>query len=141
MKPKDNQIEEARRYIANAKKVLLENTEIEGKFYDDPKYVKMAGNTAWNGVLVAMEAVFAIKSKGRHEIKNYIEEAAKIDGKVKSIIQNAYFILHRSLGYDGVLSTTIVKEGFADAKTIIDWCEIRYNPPVCGKEKITVKTA
>ncbi len=135
MKPKDNQIEEARRYIANAKKVLLENTEMEGKYYDDPKYVKMAGNTAWNGVLVAMEAVFTIKSKGRHEIKNYIEEAAKTDKKITAVVQSAYFVLHRSMGYDGILDSAIIKIGFADAKTIIDWCEIRYKPPVVAKKK------
>ncbi|WP_448529646.1 DUF5618 family protein [Raineya sp.] len=52
-----NPIEEAKRYVANAKAILAEKAKIEGKYYNDPKYVRMAGNTLWNGVLIALEAV------------------------------------------------------------------------------------
>ena len=139
MKPKENLIEEAKRYIANAKKVLLENTEIEGKFYDDPKYVRMAGNTAWNGVLIALEAIFDVQSKkskgARPDFKDYQGEITKKDKKLLNNVNSAYNILHKSMGYDGALNVAIVKEGFSDAKTIIDWCELSYKPPVVAKKK------
>jgi len=50
---KKNPIEEARRYVDNAKDLLREKGELdpETHSYSDRKYVKMAGNTLWNGVL------------------------------------------------------------------------------------------
>ncbi len=139
MKPHANPIDEAKRYIANAKKIIAENTTIEGKFYDDPKYVRMGGNTAWNGVLIALEAVFDVQSKkskgARPDFKDYQGEITKKDKKLLNHVNNAYNILHKFMGYDGVLSVAIVKEGFADAKTIIDWCEVSYKPPVVAKKK------
>ena len=57
-KEKKNPIEEARRYVANAKDVIKNaNYDTELKIYMDGKYVKMAGNTLWSGCLVAMDAV------------------------------------------------------------------------------------
>lgn len=62
---KKNPIEEARRYVENAKSVLIENGDLdhETQSYMDRKYVKMAGNTLWNGVLLILDAVSHIKKK------------------------------------------------------------------------------
>ncbi|GHT76795.1 hypothetical protein AGMMS50262_16020 [Bacteroidia bacterium] len=49
-----NPIKEAERYMQNARTVLSEKAEKEGYYYKDKKYVKAAGNYAWNGVLVAL---------------------------------------------------------------------------------------
>jgi len=50
---KENPIEKARRYVDKAKDLLREKGELdpETHSYSDRKYVKMAGNTLWNGVL------------------------------------------------------------------------------------------
>ena len=120
---------------------MLENTEIDNdtRSYDDPKYVRMAGNTAWNGVHIALEAIFDVQSKksksARPDFKDYQGEATKKDKKLLTNMNNAYDILHKSMGYDGILSTAIVKEGFLVAKTIIDWCELSYKPPMVAKKK------
>ena len=55
-------VAEARRYVQNAKDILNEkgklNTELQ--LYEDRKYVRMAGNTLWSGVLLILDAVFHI---------------------------------------------------------------------------------
>ena len=65
---KKNPIEEAQRYVDNARVLLQERGELdyETQSYQDRKYVKMAGNTLWNGVLLILNATFHIsKAKGR----------------------------------------------------------------------------
>ena len=48
---KKDPIEEARRYVANAEEVIKKaNYDPELNRYSDGKYVKMAGNTLWNGL-------------------------------------------------------------------------------------------
>ena len=47
-------ITEAYRYLDNAKEILREKAQKEDRYYKDAKYVKMAGNTAYNGVFVAL---------------------------------------------------------------------------------------
>jgi hypothetical protein len=124
-----NPIEEAKRYVANARGILAEQ-KIEGKYYDDPKYIRMAGNTLWNGVLIALEAVLQVmkdKKKGaRPDFQDYLYKASKIDKKFTKTLSNAYEILHKSLGYDGVTKVDIVESGLEEAKEIIAWCEQKY---------------
>ena len=43
-------ITEACRYLDNAKEILKEKAQKEDRYYKDVKYVKMAGNTAYNRV-------------------------------------------------------------------------------------------
>jgi hypothetical protein len=129
MKQQKNPIDEAQRYVANAKAILAEQ-KIEGNYYTDPKYIRMAGNTLWNGVLIALEAVFEVqkdKKKGvRPDFNDYKNKASKIDRKFATLLHNAYDTIHKSLGYDGNLNVTIVKSGFSEAKEIIDWCKTKY---------------
>ena len=54
---------EAKRYLDNAKEILSEKVGKAGNYYSDSKYVKMAGDTAWRGVLIAFDAVFHVKMK------------------------------------------------------------------------------
>ena len=50
-----DQIEEAKRYLANAREILNDKGQKEDGLYQDIKYVKMAGHTAYAGVLVALD--------------------------------------------------------------------------------------
>ena len=47
-------ITEAYRYLDNAKEILKEKAQKEDRYYKDVKYVKMTGNTAYNGIFVAL---------------------------------------------------------------------------------------
>lgn len=116
-------INEARRYLSNAKEILREKAIKEDGVYKDRKYVKMAGHTAYVGVLEALDVVFGNKRKGRKSVDWYKEELANIDRKVLTNFLVAYDVLHLSMSYDGNLSAAVSKEGIEVAEKIIEWAE------------------
>ena len=123
-------IREAERYLANAKQILSEKAGKEGSYYSDPKYVKLAGHSAWSGVLVALDAVTDVrknvKKGARIDIKDYQNAIAKKDKKMTRPLQSAYEVLHLLLGYDGNLNYKIVQEGLLEGKLMIDWASKHY---------------
>jgi len=120
--------EEARRYIENARQILgKDGRKIDGR-YTDRKYVRMAGDTAWKGVLKAVTVWLASKGiawekKNRPDVDWYVMNIAKINGKLKDHFTDAYEILHRVMGYDGIPDATIAKRGLEIADAIIALCE------------------
>jgi len=127
---RNHPIREAERYWENARTILSEKAGKEGNYYNDPKYVKMAGNTAWNGVLVALDAVLGVRKnlkKDQHlSFQMYEEAMYKKDRKMMKPLLVAYESLHKSLGYDGNPSYKIVQESMKEGKTIIDWADKHY---------------
>jgi len=123
---KKDPIEEARRYVANAEEVIKKaNYDPELKIYTDGKYIKMAGNTLWNGCLVALDALFGIrKSKGRPSIDKYKETAGQRDRKLLAFIVSGYDIMHLSMGYDGIKNKKVCATGFETANAIINRCAV-----------------
>lgn len=117
--------QEARRYIDNAREILRDKARKEDGYYQDAKYVKMAGNTAYSGILVALDFLLAPKKKGRKDVSWYKEQLAPLDKKVLSAFVSAYNTLHLSLGYDGNPSAEVAQTGLKDAETIISWVETR----------------
>ena len=126
----EHPIREAERYLENARKILSEKAGKDGNLYTDRKYVKMAGNTAWNGVLVALDAVLNVrqgmKSRQRPEFKNYQEAISKRDGKMTRPLLGAYESLHKVMGYDGNPSYKVVQDSLDLAKMIVDWADKHY---------------
>ena len=126
----EHPIREAERYLLNAKQILSEKAEKDGDYYNDSKYVKMAGNTAWNGVLVALDAVLQVRAnlkKGqRPDFKDYQEAIAKKDNKMTRPLLWAYESLHKVMGYDGNPRYRIVQDSLEQAKMILDWAEKHY---------------
>jgi len=124
-------IREAERYLANAKQILTEKAEKDGDYYNDSKYVKMAGDTAWKGVLVALDAATDLrknKKKGqRLDIKDYMSAVAKKDTKMTKPLQSAYNTLHLYLGYDGDTSYKLAQLGLEQGKNIISWASKHYS--------------
>ena len=126
-----NPIQEAERYIQNAQQLLSEKAGKDGDFYTDRKYVKMAGHTAWCGVLIALDATLKIKERlkrgQRPDIKDYQEAIGKVDKKMPRILMNSYDTLHKTLGYDGNLSYKIVKFGLDGAQDLVAWAGKHYS--------------
>lgn len=118
---------EAMRYIDNAKDILREKAKKEDGYYQDNKYVKMAGHTAYSGILVALDGLLGGKKKGRKSVDWYKSELAKIDKKITSAFTNAYDILHLSLGYDGATNVKLAQLGFEEAENIIHWVDNRLS--------------
>ena len=119
-------VTEARRYVDNAKKLLRENGKLdtETHLYQDRKYVRMAGNTLWNGVLVMMEALFHLKTKQRPhpDVMDYKDAIAQRDKKLLSLFISGYETMHIYMGYDGGQRKGICDEGINMANEIIDRC-------------------
>ena len=116
---------EAHRYLENAKEILRDKAQKEDKYYKDSKYVKMAGNTAYNGVLVALDGLLGNKKKGRKSVDWYKEELSKLDKKIVYTFSSVYNTLHLSMAYDGNLSVPIANEGLKEAEAIINWVETK----------------
>ena len=125
-----NPIRESERYLENARRILSEKAEKDGDFYNDRKYVKIAGDTAWKGVLVALDAVLHVRAnmkKGqRPEFKYYQEAIAKRDSKMTCPLQGAYDSLHKTMGYDGNQSYKIVQNSMELGRNIVAWADKHY---------------
>ena len=120
-----NHVAEAHRYLNNAKEILREKAQKEDGYYKDKKYVKMAGNTAYNGVLEALDGLLGIKKKGRKSVDWYQEELGKIDKKILNTFNLAYDNLHLAMGYDGNLTAEVCNAGLKQAESIISWVETK----------------
>ncbi len=124
---------DAYRYMDNAKEILRDKAIKEGKFYNDPKYVRMACNTAYNGLLIALTDFFKhkgvkfTKTKGKRsqsiDVDFFRTNLAKMNKKKLKEFNEAYFLLHLSGGYDGSLAVTTSKSGLEFAKDIINWID------------------
>jgi hypothetical protein len=116
---------EAIRYMDNAKETLKRAGK-EGGHYIDEKYVKTACGTAYNGVLVALDAWLKLKGvpepskKKRKSIAYYTDSIAKIDKKMGDSLVDAYNVLHLYGYYDGVRRVKVIEDGFDVAYEIID---------------------
>jgi quinol monooxygenase YgiN len=135
-------IREAERYLQNARQILSEKAGKDGDYYTDGKYVKMAGNTVWNGVLVALDAVLNVrknlKKNQRPDFSDYQMALIKKDSKMNRTLLVAYDLLHKTLGYDGNLSYKVVQEAINQGKIIIDWADQNY---VVTQEVLTGKSS
>ena len=120
-----NGIPEALRYLDNAKEILRDKAQKEDGLYQDKKYVKMAGHTAYLGVLVALDELLGTKKKGRKSVEWYKGELSKMDKKTTSLFDAVYETLHLSMGYDGNPSAKIASAGLEEATRIINWVETR----------------
>ena len=119
-------IEEARRYVANAKDVLIRKGKLEddGSYYRDRKYVRSAGNYLWLGVLIALDVVFNVSQgkRTRPDINDYREAVANRDKKLLNLVNLGYDTIHLSMNYDGNQSKEVCDLGFRLTNEIIDRC-------------------
>jgi hypothetical protein len=115
---------EAVRYMDNAKETL-QKARKEDDYYQDRKYVRTACGTAYNGVLLALDAYLQMKDvelpkKHRRSIEWYTANVAKIDKKMLNYVNGAYDTLHLAGYYDGNLDAKVIWRGFDTAYDIIE---------------------
>jgi hypothetical protein len=89
------------------------------------KYVKLAGHTAYAGVLVALDSLLGYKKRGRKEVSWYKERLGAMDKRVLKHFSSAYDLLHLSISYDGNPETVVAQLGLKRAEEIISWVETR----------------
>jgi hypothetical protein len=130
MAVKKNPIDEAKRYMDNAKQILSKNAGKMGETYSDPKYVKLAGHAAWSGVLVALDGALdvrkSMKGNQRPDIKHYIDAVHRKDKKMSNYFIGTYDSLHKALGYDGNLNYKVVQASLEQGKNMINWAAKYY---------------
>ena len=122
---KEKYYSDAMRYMDNAKE-CLQKAKKAGRFYHDPKYVRMACGTAYSGVLIALDCFLLLKGiekpkgKDRKSIEYYHNHLGRLDKKMLDYLNSVYKILHLSGYYDGIENANVIKEGFEDAKILIE---------------------
>lgn len=123
---KKDLIEEARRYVDNARDALADNGRYnkELKLYEDEKYVRAAGHYLWHAVLMALDAVFHVRAdrRTRVDIDDYRQAVGKRDRKLLALVNGSYNTMHLSMDYDGNSRKSICDDGFALANDIINRC-------------------
>ena len=120
-----NTVQEAKRYLDNAKEILREKAKKEDGLYQGPKYVKLAGHAAYTGVLVALDSLFEEKGKGRKDVGWYKENLSKLDKKALASFVAAYSTLHLAMSYDGNTDANVSTAGLNMAESIINWVETK----------------
>lgn len=119
-------VTEARRHIDNAKNFLSNNAKKQDGLYQDKKYVKIAGHTAYTGILLVLNELLGEKSrKTPKSVEWYQYELSRVDKSLLSHFTTAYQLLHIDMGYQGTQSAKIATVGLESAEKIIDWVETR----------------
>ena len=118
---------EAMRYVNNAIEILSEKAKTEGDKYIDKKYIKMAGHTAYTGVLYALDNTHILpplKGRQRRDVKDYVAALSKENKKMLGHFNECYEYLHLVAGYDGHARVSLVKSVLKDAKQLIQWAAL-----------------
>lgn len=98
--------------------------------YKDKKFVKIAGYTAYTGILLALDELLGEKrKKTKKSVEWYQKELSGLDKRVTSDFATAYQILHLDMGYEGTPSAKLAKIGIEEAEKIISWVENRLSKP------------
>lgn len=128
---KKNPIDEARRYMENAKTLLVEHGDLDEDdfFYNNRKCVKKVGNALWRSVLLVLDAVFHVRQdrRTRVHIDDYLEAIGNRDEKLCRIVDSGYEVLYVIMGYYGNQCKGICEDGFRIANDIIDRCAVMLN--------------
>lgn len=123
-----NPVEEARRYVDNAKTTLVDHGKYDASLhrYTDKKYVRAAGHYLWLSVLMMLDAVFHVRKdrRTRVDINAYREAVRKRDLKLLDLVNDSYEVLHLQMGYDGIQRKATCDDGFSLANEIIDRCAV-----------------
>mgnify|MGYP001547672117 CR=1 FL=1 len=94
----------------------------------DRKYVKIAGHTAYTGILLALNEILILENKKtRKSVEWYQQELSRLDKKINSRFATAYQILHLDMGYDGTRSAKLAQLGMEEAEKIIVCVENRLS--------------
>ena len=118
---------EAFRYIKNATEMLRTKAGKKDKYYEDPKYVRIACGTAYNGALLALGAYLEMKGKPlvkkkgkRLSVDDYLARLASVDSRMLKNFNTAYRILHLEGYYEGETKQGVILEGIDSAMDILN---------------------
>ena len=129
-KVQDNPIKEAERYLENSRQILSEKAGKDGDYYDDPKYVRMAGREAWKDVRAALDGLLEVKARreAHRQIRfeDSMEAIMQCDPKMSKPLFYTHETLQKVLIGDGNLRCGMVESGMQQAKRVIQWAAQEY---------------
>ena len=124
-KPQKKQliVNESMRYLDNALEILKTKAKPTYTSYQDKKYVRMAGHTAYHAILHAINeaGLVQVKKGQRLDVKDYIAALAKENGKMKDYFNDCYQGFHIEAGYDGYAHQKVFPIYIKQAKEFIAW--------------------
>jgi len=119
-------LSESYRYLANAKETISKSPIGYG-IYTDSKYVREAAGIAYLAALKALDVFFISKGMKKAELPQSIEEyqtfikkKIPLNGKLNSALTIVYQNLHIFAYYRGGIGMEMVKEGFDNARKVIE---------------------
>lgn len=124
---KIDSIEKARFYVGKAEMILKERGLLDEEIqcYENKKTVRKAGRMLWYGVLLALDAVFDVRTDRRTKVKidDYLDAIAQSDEALARVVDCGCDIIWVYIAYDGIQYKPICDEGIRIATEIIDRCE------------------
>ena len=139
VRDRETRYREALRYISNATEMLRTKAGKQGKYYEDPKYVRMACGTAYNAALLALGAYLEMKGKPlvrkkgkRLSVDDYRARLASLDSRMLKLFNTAYRILHLEGYYEGETRQGVILEGIDSVMDILG----SIKPPASGGETL-----
>lgn len=118
-----NTLLEAKRCLNDAREILREKALKEDGYYQDSNYVKIAGQTAYTAILLALDDFLGKKGKGLKDVEWYKQHLSKWDKKVLNAFSTAYQILFLDMASKGANSAELAYIGFEEADKIIGWLD------------------
>jgi hypothetical protein len=115
---------EAMRFYKTAKKILRHAISISDSAYSDKKYIEIACDMLCDGMFVALDGYLTLRGielEENRDIGYYRRSLVYLDGVLFNLLNRVYEELHIWAYYDGIESSNILKEGFKEAKEIIDY--------------------
>jgi hypothetical protein len=119
-------LSEAYRYLANAKETLRKSP-IQYGIYTDSKYVREAAGIAYLAAFKALDTYFISKGIDKAELPQSIDEYREfvrkkipLNGKLNASMKIVYENLHIFAYYRGGTAALMVKEGFENARKVIE---------------------
>ena len=127
IKDRETSYREAFRYIKNATEMLRTKAGKKDKYYEDPKYVRIACGAAYNGALLALGTYLEMKGKPlvkrkgkRISVDDYRIRLASLDSRMLKTFNTAYRVLHLEGYYEGETKQGVILEGIDSAMDILN---------------------
>ena len=119
-------LSEAYRYLANAKETLGKS-QIEYGRYCDSKYVREAAGMAYLAALKALDVYLISSGMERAKLPKSIDgywdlirRKIPLNGKLTAAVSTVYENMHILAYYRGGTSVVMVKDGFENARKVIE---------------------
>ncbi|WP_221394541.1 DUF5618 family protein [Dyadobacter sp. NIV53] len=118
-------VEEAERYLQNAREILREKAGKKDGLYADVKYVKMAAGTAYSAALLILDEYLKQKEGDKFtkpkSIEDYTSRVRKYDKKLLRLLVNVYDELHIIGYYHGTKSIDTIQAGLNNVTQMLTY--------------------